>query len=110
VMIDTLASDHVRTLRAKGLAERGIVWRHALKGSAVPLLTVAGLQVSRFLGATVVVEAVFGISGVGTLVVTAAQNRDYPIVEGVVVVLALIVVLTNLVTDMAYRLVDPRIR
>ena len=110
VMIDTLASDHVRTLRAKGLPERAIVWRHALKGSAVPLLTVAGLQVSRFLGATVVVEAVFGISGIGTLVVTAAQNRDYPIVEGVVVVLAVIVVLTNLVTDMAYRLVDPRIR
>jgi len=109
-MIETLASDHVRTLRAKGLAERPIVWRHALKGSAVPLLTIVGLQVSRFLGATVVVEAVFGISGIGTLVVSAAQNRDYPVVEGVVVVMAVLVILTNFVVDVSYRLVDPRIR
>lgn len=110
VMIETLASDHVRTLRAKGLAERRVVWRHALKNSAVPLITVVGLQVSRFLGATVVVEAVFGISGIGTLVVSAAQNRDYPVVEGVVVVLAVLVVLTNFLVDVSYRLLDPRIR
>ena len=109
-MIETLSSDHVRTLRAKGLADRPIVWRHALKGSAVPLMTIIGLQVSRFLGATVVVEAVFGISGIGTLVVSAAQNRDYPVVEGVVVVMAVLVIFTNFVVDVSYRLVDPRIR
>jgi peptide/nickel transport system permease protein len=73
-------------------------------------MTVVGLQVSRFLGATVVVEAVFGISGIGTLVVSAAQNRDYPVVEGVVVVLAVLVILTNFVVDVSYRLFDPRIR
>lgn len=110
MMIEVLGSDHVRTLRAKGLAEWRIVWQHALKGAAVPLLTVIGLQVSRFLGATVVVEAVFGISGIGTLVVNAARNRDYPVVEGIVVVLAVIVIVTNFLVDVSYRLVDPRIR
>jgi peptide/nickel transport system permease protein len=110
VLIEILASDHIRTLRAKGLAERRIVWIHALKGAGVPLMTIIGLQVSRFLGATVVVEAVFGISGIGTLVVNAAQNRDYPVVEGVVIVMALIVILINFAVDVSYRLVDPRIR
>lgn len=110
VMLDVLASDHVRTLRAKGLSNRRIVWQHALKGSGVPLLTVIGLQVSRLLGATVVVEAVFGISGIGTLVVGAAQNRDYPVVVGVVVVMAVLVILTNVIVDASYRVIDPRIR
>jgi peptide/nickel transport system permease protein len=110
VLIEILASDHIRTLHAKGLAEWRIVWIHALKAAAVPLVTIVGLQVSRFLGATVVVEAVFGIAGIGTLVVGAAQNRDYPVVEGVVIVLALIVVVINFAVDLSYRVFDPRIR
>jgi peptide/nickel transport system permease protein len=109
-MIEVLASDHVRTLRAKGLSRRRIVWRHGLKGSAVPLLTIVGLQVSRFLGATVVIETVFGISGLGALVIRATQARDFPVVQGIVLVMAVIVILTNFVTDVSYRLVDPRIR
>ncbi|MBV9604096.1 MAG: ABC transporter permease [Solirubrobacterales bacterium] len=110
VLIDILGSDHIRTLRAKGLSERRIVWLHALKGAAVPLMTIVGLQVSRFLGAAVVVEAVFGISGIGSLVVGAAQNHDYPVVEGVVVVMALIVIVVNFAVDVSYRIFDPRIR
>lgn len=110
VLIEILASDHIRTLRAKGLSERRIVWRHALRGAAVPLMTIIGLQVSRFLGAAVVVEAVFGISGIGTLVVGAAQSQDYPVVEGVVLVMALIVIVVNFAVDVSYRLFDPRIR
>jgi peptide/nickel transport system permease protein len=110
ILIEVLGSAHIRTLRAKGLSERRIVWRHAMKGAAVPLITIIGLQVSRFLGATVVVEAVFGISGIGSLVVRSAQDRDYPMVEGVVIVLALIVVATNFAVDVSYRLSDPRIR
>jgi len=110
VLIEILASDHIRTLRAKGLSERRIVWRHALKGATVPLMTIIGLQVSRFLGAAVVVEAVFGIPGIGTLVVGAAQNQDYPVVEGVVLVMALIVIVVNFAVDVSYRLFDPRIR
>lgn len=109
-VIDVLSSDHVRTLRAKGLGERSVVWRHGLKGAGVPLLTVIGLQVSRFLGATVVIEVVFGISGLGTLVIRATQSRDYPVVQGVVLVMAVVVVLTNFVIDISYRLLDPRIR
>lgn len=110
VLIEILASDHIRTLRAKGLSERRIVWRHALKGATVPLMTIIGLQVSRFLGAAVVVEAVFGISGIGTLVVGAAQSQDYPVVEGVVLVTALIVIVVNFSVDVSYRFFDPRIR
>lgn len=110
VLIEILASDHVRTLRAKGLSEHRIIWIHALRGAAVPLVTIVGLQVSRLLGATVVVEAVFGIQGIGTLVVSAANNRDYYVVEGVVVVMALIVILVNFAVDISYRISDPRIR
>jgi len=109
-MIDVLSSDHVRTLRAKGIGERRIVWRHALKGAAVPLVTIVGLQVSRLLGATVVVETVFGVSGLGTLVVHATQTRDYPVVQGVVLVMALMVVFANFAVDVSYRLLDPRIK
>lgn len=110
VLIEILASDHVRTLRAKGLSERRVVWMHGMKAAAVPLVTIVGLQVSRLLGATVVVEAVFGINGIGTLVAQAAQNRDYPVVQGVVIVMALIVILVNFLVDASYRLFDPRIR
>jgi peptide/nickel transport system permease protein len=110
VMIEVLASDYVRTLRAKGLPMRTIVWRHALKNSSVSLLTIIGLQVNRFLGATVIIEAVFGIGGVGTLVVNATQKRDFPMVQGVVLVMVLVVIFVNLLTDIAYRLIDPRIR
>jgi peptide/nickel transport system permease protein len=110
VMIEVLASDHVRTLRAKGLPVRSIVWRHALKNSAVPLATILGLQVNRFLGATVVIEAVFGIGGLGTLVVNATQKQDFPVVQGVVLTMVVIVIVVNLVVDISYRLIDPRIR
>jgi peptide/nickel transport system permease protein len=110
VMIEILDADYVRTHRAKGLRGRAIVWRHALKNAAVPLVTIIGLQVNRFLGATVIIEAVFGIAGTGTLVVGATQTSDFPVVQGVVLAMVVIVVLTNLVVDIAYRLFDPRIR
>jgi len=108
-MVEELASDHVRTLRAKGLSERSLVWKHALRNCSVPLLTVLGLQVNRFLGATVVIEAVFGISGLGTLVVGATQRQDIPLVQGVILVMVLVVMATSFVVDVAYRLIDPRI-
>jgi len=109
-LIEILASDHIRTLRAKGLSERRIVWLHALKGATVPMVTIIGLQVRWFLGAVVVVEAVFGIPGLGTLMVGAAQNQDYPVIEGVVLLMAAIVIVVNFAVDVCYRLVDPRIR
>jgi peptide/nickel transport system permease protein len=109
-LIEILASDHIRTLRAKGLSERRIVWLHAMKGATVPMVTIIGLQVRWFLGAVVVVEAVFGIPGLGTLMVGAAQNQDYPVIEGVVLLMAAIVIVVNFAVDVCYLLVDPRIR
>lgn len=110
VMVEVLASDYIRTLRAKGLPMRRIVWRHALKNSAPQMVTLFGLQVNRFLGATVVIEAVFAISGVGTLAVNATQKHDFRVVQGIVLVMVVIVLFTNLICDIVVRLLDPRIR
>jgi peptide/nickel transport system permease protein len=109
-MIENLSSDYVRTHKAKGLGQRSIIWRHALKNSSIPLATIVGLQVSRLIGGTVVIEAVFGLSGIGSLVVDATSQRDYTVLQAVVFVTAIIVLLTNLLVDVAYRLLDPRIR
>lgn len=109
-MVEVLSADFIRTHRAKGLRQRAIVWRHALKNAAVPLITILGLQVNRSLGATVVIETVFGIAGLGNLVVGATLQKDFPVIQGVILTMVLIVVLTNLLVDVAYRVVDPRIR
>ena len=109
-MIENLQADFVRTHRAKGLSQGVIVWRHALKNSSLPLATVIGLQVGTFLGSAVAIEAVFGLSGIGSLVVTATNQRDYPVIQGVVFVLALLVLAATLIVDIAYRVLDPRIR
>ncbi|GAA2074694.1 ABC transporter permease [Aeromicrobium halocynthiae] len=108
-MVENLSADYVRTHRAKGLPNRDIVWRHALKNSSLPFATIIGLQVSRLIGAAVVVEAVFGLSGLGSLAVEATNQRDYGVIQAVVFVAALIVLLTNLLVDISYRLLDPRI-
>jgi peptide/nickel transport system permease protein len=108
-MITALASDSVRTLYAKGLPRRLIIW-HAVRNSAVPLLTIVGLQVNRFLGATVVIEAVFGLAGLGELILNATLQKDFVVIQGVVLVMAIVVIVTNLIVDISYRLVDPRIR
>jgi peptide/nickel transport system permease protein len=109
-MVEVLAADFIRTHRAKGLRQRAIVWRHALKNAAVPLVTILGLQVNRSLGATVVIETVFGIAGLGNLVVGATLQKDFPVIQGVILTMVLIVVVTNLLVDVAYRVIDPRIR
>lgn len=108
-MIEVLQSEATRTLRAKGLRRHRIIV-HALKNAGVPIATVIGLLVSRLLGGTVVAEAVFGIPGAGSLVIEAVFRRDYPVVQGVVLVMGLLVLLSNFLVDMAYHLVDPRIR
>lgn len=108
-MIQVFAADFVRTHRAKGLSERAIMWR-ALKNAAVPILTIVGMLLNSFLGATVVIEAVFGIPGLGGLILNATLQKDYPIIQAVVLVMAVIVIVANLLVDIAYRLVDPRIK
>jgi len=109
-MIEALNAASVRTHLAKGLPWRHIVWKYALRNSAVTILTVIGLLVNTTLGATVVVEAVFAIPGMGTRVVTAARSRDFPVIQGVVLTYVVIVLLVNLLIDIAYRIIDPRIQ
>jgi peptide/nickel transport system permease protein len=107
--VEVLGSQHVRTLRAKGLSPALILWKHGLKNVSVNLLTVASLLFNRLLAATVVVEAVFAIPGMGGLVVNAAMNRDFPVVQGVVFAMVLVVVVINLLTDIFYKILDPRV-
>ena len=109
-MVESLQDDFVRTARAKGLPERVVVWRHAFRGAVIPVLTMLGMQVGTLLGGAVVIENVFARQGLGTLVTKAVINRDAPVVQGVVLVAATAYVLVNLLVDVAYALVDPRIR
>ncbi len=108
-MVEVLSSPFVRTLRAKGLPSQVILWKHGLKNVSVNLLTVATLMFNRMLAATVVVEAVFAIPGMGSLIVNAALSRDLPVVQGVVFVMVLIVISVNLMADVLYTILDPRI-
>lgn len=109
-MIESLNAPSVRTHRAKGLPWRTILWKHALRNSAVTIITVIGLLVNTTLGATVVVEAVFAIPGMGFRVINAATTRDFPVIQGVVLTYVVIVLVINLAIDFAYRIIDPRIQ
>lgn len=108
-MLDVIRQDYIRTARAKGLSEGVIIRKHALKNSLIPVITSIGLQLGMLLSGSVVVEAIFSIPGLGTLMTTAINNKDYPIIQGCVVVLATIICFINLLTDIAYGIVDPRI-
>jgi peptide/nickel transport system permease protein len=108
-LVDVLASPFVQALRAKGLPRRTILWKHCLKNVSVPLVTVLGLLVNRMLGGAVVIEAVFAIPGLGSMVVNAAIAKDFPVVQGVVLVMVMMVIATNLAVDALCRMLDPRI-
>lgn len=107
---EVLREDYVRTARAKGLAETALLLRHALPNAAIPLVTVLGLEAPRLLAGAMVTEVVFAWPGLGRLLTQSLLGRDYPVAMGTLMLLALAVVTTNLLTDLAYRLVDPRIR
>ena len=109
-MLEVLSQDFVRTARAKGLAERVVVWRHALKNAVLPVLTVVGNSFAVLLGGLVVTEQVFAIPGVGLLVINAVLHRDYPVIQGVILYIVALYVFINVVMDVIYALVDPRIR
>lgn len=108
--LEVLRSDYVRTARAKGLPEATVLWRHVLKEALVPVVTVAGSDFGRLLGGTVVIEAIFAFPGIGLLTLTAIQLRDYTQLQGNVLFIAAVVVLFNLVVDLLYGVLDPRIR
>jgi ABC-type dipeptide/oligopeptide/nickel transport system permease component len=109
-MIEVLDEDYVRTARAKGLPESRVVFRHALRNALLPVLTVAGMQFGSLLTGSIIVEKVFARPGLGTTLLEAISERDYPVVQGTVFVIAVIYVVVNLAVDVAYGLVDPRIR
>jgi peptide/nickel transport system permease protein len=109
-MIETLQEDYIRTARAKGVGPARTLWRHALRGAFIPVLTMLGMQFGTLLGGAVVIENVFARQGLGTLVTRAVINRDAPVVQGVVLVAASLYVLVNLAVDVLYAFVDPRIR
>lgn len=109
-MLEVLQQDYVRTARAKGLGPRTILFLHALKNGAVPVITVIGIGFAALIGGTVVTETVFTIPGMGRLTVDAILRRDYPVIQGLVLVFSFVYVLVNLAVDLLYTLVDPRIR
>jgi peptide/nickel transport system permease protein len=110
MMLETLGEDYVRTARAKGLNRPAVVIRHALRNALIPLVTVVGLSFAVLLGGAVITEQVFNIPGVGRLLIQAIGRRDYPLVQGIVLMIALIYVMINLLVDIVYGILDPRIR
>jgi peptide/nickel transport system permease protein len=109
-MLEVLQQDYVRTARAKGLDQRNILFVHALKNAAVPIVTVIGIGIALLIGGAVVTESVFAIPGLGRLTIDAILRRDYPVIQGIVLLFSFLYVLVNLMVDVTYTLVDPRIR
>jgi len=109
-MLEVLNQDYVRTARAKGLGERLIVYRHALRNALIPVITVIGFQLGALLGSSAVIEVIFGLNGVGNTLLQAIFNRDYPLVQAAVLYLAIVFVLVNLAVDVLYAVLDPRIK
>ncbi len=109
-MLDVLGSDYVRTARAKGLSDRVVIYKHALRNALIPIVTIAGLQFAQILSGAVLVEAVFTWPGLGTLALEAILRRDGPTILGILFFSAVVVVIFNLLTDLTYNLIDPRIR
>jgi peptide/nickel transport system permease protein len=109
-MLEVMRQDYVRTAWSKGLRERSIVMRHALKNALIPVVTLIGLQVPVLVGGSVVLEQIFVLPGLGQFFIVALVNRDYPVILGINLIIATIIVLTNLAVDIAYSMLDPRIR
>jgi peptide/nickel transport system permease protein len=109
-MLEVLRSDYIRTARAKGLRGRTVVYRHALKNSLIPVMTVLGLQIAALLGGAVIIEQIFGLRGLGQYIFNAISRKDYLVAQTLVMYTAAVVVLLNLVVDLAYAGLDPRIR
>jgi peptide/nickel transport system permease protein len=109
-MLDVLGEDHIRTARAKGMTEARVVLHHALRNALIPVITVVGLTFALLIGGAIVTETVFGLPGVGNLVVSAVLRRDYPVIQGALLVIAALYVLINLGIDLLYLVIDPRVK
>ncbi len=109
-MLEVMRDDYVRTARSKGLTEFGVIGRHALKNALLPIITISGYQFGRLLGGVIIVEVIFLVPGVGTMLIDAIHHRDFVVIQAVVVLVAAVVMFLNLAIDLAYGLLDPRIR
>jgi peptide/nickel transport system permease protein len=109
-VIEEMGEDYVRTARAKGLNERQVIYKHILKNGLIPVVTVIGLQFGVLLAGAIITEVIFSWPGIGRLTVEAINSRDYPMVQGCILMIALTYIIANLLTDFAYRLLDPRIK
>jgi peptide/nickel transport system permease protein len=109
-MLEVLSQDYIRTARAKGVSDPPVVWKHALKNAAIPIVTIVGIELGTLLGGSVITETIFAWPGVGRLSVQAIANRDYPVVQAAVFLLATTFVAVNLIVDLVYTYLDPRIR
>lgn len=109
-LLEVLNEDYIRTARAKGVSENGVIWQHALRNALLPVITLLGLQFGALLAGSVITEKVFNWPGVGLLLIESIQRRDYPIVQGTVLLIAVSYLLVNTATDILYRVIDPRIR
>ena len=109
-MLDVIKEDFVRTARAKGLSQFAILLKHVLRNALVPVVTVLGMSIGLLVGGSIVVETVFTIPGIGQLIINSVQRRDYPLIQGAVLLVALVYVLVNLMVDLTYGVLDPRIR
>lgn len=108
-MLEVVGQDYIRTARAKGMGERVVIYRHALKNALIPVITVVGLEFGGFLGGAVLTETIFAINGMGRLTIQAIQTRDFPIVQGTVLIISFLFVFVNLLVDISYRLLNKRI-
>jgi peptide/nickel transport system permease protein len=109
-MLETLRADYVRTARAKGLRETGVIFRHAFRNALIPVVTLLGFQITVAIGGSVIVEQVFSMNGIGRNYIAAVQQRDYPLVQGILLILVSATLITNLLVDLSYSWLDPRIR
>jgi peptide/nickel transport system permease protein len=110
MMLEVLRQDYIRTAWSKGLRERVVVLRHALKNALIPVVTIIGLQMPVLIGGTVIIEQIFALPGIGLLEINAIFNRDYPIISGVMLMMAMFVLIMNLLIDLTYSFLDPRVQ
>jgi ABC-type dipeptide/oligopeptide/nickel transport system permease component len=109
-MLAVLGEDYIRTARAKGVPWRRVVWHHALRNAAMPVVTVVGLYIGILIGNSVLTEIVFNRPGLGSIIVAALNNRDYTMLQGLMVIYCFLIVVVNLITDLTYGLIDPRVK
>ena len=109
-MLDVIRQDYIRTARAKGVAERSVIYKHALRNALIPVITIIGGQMGTIFGGSAIIETIFSIPGMGLMMLNGINGRDYPVIAGTVLVLSLAVCIINLLVDIAYGFADPRIK